>query len=88
MRFVSISEAKDHLPALVRRAARESIILTRSGRPCARLEGLDAEDLDEEALYRNPKFLRWLQRAEARSFRGPRVDAQARLKALRSRRAR
>lgn len=86
MRFVSISQAKDHLPELVRRATRESIILTRSGRPCARLEGLDEDALEEDALYRNPEFLRWLEQAHAASFKGPRQDARARRKGLKSRR--
>lgn len=83
MRVVTVTEAKAHLPELIRHSRREAIVVTRNGHPCARIEALDKEDLDEEAFYRNPVFRRWLGQAYQGSFRQKRVKAGTLLRRLR-----
>jgi len=49
MKTVSLTDAKNQLPRLVNGLVEGPIVLTRNGKPCAALVGLD-EKLDREAL--------------------------------------
>ncbi len=64
MKLIGIREARERLSALVTRAQRERLVLTRHGRPAALLIGIEGEDLEEVLLKTNEEF--WSELAEQR----------------------
>jgi prevent-host-death family protein len=77
MRGVPLSEAKDDLPRLLRRAAKREILITRHGKPAGVLIGFASEDdWFEYRLENDPRFLRRIERARAslRAGRGIRLE--------------
>ena len=65
MRLASIAETKARLSEYLERCRRETVVVTKHGRPCAALVPLqDEDDLERFLLSRNPKFLALLARSE------------------------
>lgn len=75
MTHVSVSEAKAHLTALVRRAeAGEDVVLTRNGRTVARITATPAKSKHLLPVEEKMRIIRQLQ-ASARDRFGPDFDA-------------
>ena len=64
MKLIGIREARERLSAMVTRAQRERVVLTRHGRPAALLIGIEGEDLEEVLLRSDEEF--WGELAEQR----------------------
>lgn len=64
MKLIGIREARERLSAMVARAQRERVVLTRHGKPAALLIGIEGEDLEEVLLKTDEEF--WDQLAEQR----------------------
>lgn len=65
MRVASIADVKARLSEYVEQCARETVVVTKHGRPRAALVPLlDDDDLERFLLSRNPKFLALLARSE------------------------
>jgi prevent-host-death family protein len=77
MKLIGIREARERLSAMVTRAQRERVVLTRHGKPAALLIGIEGEDLEEVLLKRDEEF--WDQLAEQRR----RNDTVSELEAMR-----
>ncbi len=64
MKLIGIREARERLSAMVTRAQRERVVVTRHGRPAALLIGIEGEDLEEVLLKTKEEF--WSELAEQR----------------------
>ena len=64
MMLIGIREARERLSALVARAQRERLVLTRHGKPAALLIGIEGEDLEEVLLKTDGEF--WAELVEQR----------------------
>jgi prevent-host-death family protein len=76
MKEVALSEVKDDLSKFLRLAARESIVITRHGRPAGVLVGFASEDdWFDYRLEHDARFLRRIEQARAniRAGRGIRI---------------
>jgi prevent-host-death family protein len=74
---IPLSEAKDDLPRLLRKAAKRDIVITRHGKPAGVLIGFASEeDWFEYRLENDPRFLRRIENARAslRAGRGVRLE--------------
>ena len=60
MRQVGIREARADLPKLVKRAQRETHVLTHHGRPAALLVGVEGYDYEDLVRMLDPEFWRML----------------------------
>jgi prevent-host-death family protein len=57
MTKVAINEAKDHLSALLKKAEKEQVLITRHGRPAGILIGFaDEDDYFDYQLENDPRF--------------------------------
>ncbi|MCC6766966.1 MAG: type II toxin-antitoxin system Phd/YefM family antitoxin [Deltaproteobacteria bacterium] len=61
MRVLAIREAKSGLSATLEDAQRERILITRNGRPCAIVIGVEGRDLEDVMLMSNPRFWRMIE---------------------------
>jgi len=80
MKLIGIREAREGLSALVTRAQRERVVVTRHGRPAALLIGIEGEDLEEVLLKTKEEF--WSELAEQRRRNDTLSEAEA-MRALR-----
>jgi prevent-host-death family protein len=64
MKLIGIREARERLSAVVLRAQRERVVLTRHGKPAALLIGIEGEDFEEVLLKADEEF--WSQLAGQR----------------------
>jgi prevent-host-death family protein len=63
---VSLVEAKATLPALLRRAGRDGVVITRQGKPAGVLIGFATEsDWHDYRLENDPRFLGRVRRSRA-----------------------
>lgn len=66
MKRVALSEVKDGLSRYLRKASKQSILITRHGKPAGVLIGFDSEDdWLEYRLLRDPRFIRRIEQARA-----------------------
>lgn len=63
MRVAPLFDVKNRLSQYVKGASRRPVIITRNGRPCAAIVGLDGDDLEAFLLAHHPAFLTTLDRA-------------------------
>ncbi len=56
MKLVTVAEVKDKLSEYLKRAEKEDIIITRSGKPTAVLHHLGEDELEDYVLEHDPKF--------------------------------
>jgi prevent-host-death family protein len=75
VKLIGIREARERLSAMVTRAQRERVVLTRHGRPAALLIGIEGEDLEEVLLRTNEEF--WSELAEQRGRNDTLSEAEA-----------
>jgi prevent-host-death family protein len=75
MKLIGIREARERLSAMVTRAQRERVVLTRHGRPAALLIGIEGKDLEEVVLKTNGEF--WSELAEQRRRNDTLSEAEA-----------
>jgi prevent-host-death family protein len=66
MKSVEIGEAKGALADYARKAHRETLVVTRRGRPVAAVVPIRGVDMESLALSTNPDFVGLIQRARAR----------------------
>jgi prevent-host-death family protein len=69
MKVAPLFEVKNHLSEYVSRARRGPVVITRNGRPCAAIVGIEGEDLEAFLLRNHPLFLREIDRAHTRALR-------------------
>lgn len=77
MKEVALSEAKDDLSKYLRLAERETVVITRHGRPAGVLIGFASEDdWFDYRLEHDPRFLRRIGQARASlgAGRGVRIE--------------
>ncbi len=77
MKEVALSEVKDDLSKFLRLAARETIMITRHGRPAGVLVGFASEDdWFDYRIEHDARFLRRIDQARAsiRAGRGNRIE--------------
>ncbi len=66
MKRVPLTKAKDDLSAVIRKAEKEEIVITRHGRPAAILIGFESDDdWLEYRLLHDENFLRTIDKARA-----------------------
>lgn len=66
MKRVALSEVKDDLSRYLREASKQSILITRHGKPAGVLIGFENEDdWLEYRLLRDPRFIRRIEQARA-----------------------
>ena len=75
MKLIGIREARERLSALVARAQRERLVLTRHGKPAALLIGIEGEDLEEVLLKTDGEF--WAELVEQRRRNDTVSEAEA-----------
>jgi prevent-host-death family protein len=56
MKVLAIREAKAGLSAALDQAQRERVLITRKGKPCAVVIGVEGRDFEDIMLMSNPKF--------------------------------
>jgi prevent-host-death family protein len=77
MKEVALSEVKDDLSKYLRLAEKETLVITRHGRPAGVLIGFESEDdWFDYRLENDPRFLRRIERARdsLRRGRGVRLE--------------
>jgi prevent-host-death family protein len=75
MKLIGIREARERLSAVVLRAQRERVVLTRHGKPAALLIGIEGEDFEEVLLKADEEF--WSQLAGQRRRNETMSEAEA-----------
>ncbi len=66
MKTIPLTEAKDDLCAIIRKAEKEKVVITRHGRPAAVLIGFESEDdWLEYRLLNDENFLKTIDKARA-----------------------
>jgi antitoxin (DNA-binding transcriptional repressor) of toxin-antitoxin stability system len=61
MRVLAIREAKTGLSATLDDAQRDRVLITRNGKPCAIVIGVEGHDLEDVMLMSNPRFWRMIE---------------------------
>ncbi len=56
MKLVTVAEVKNKLSEYLKRAEKEDVIITRSGKPTAVLHHLGEDELEDYLLEHDPKF--------------------------------
>jgi prevent-host-death family protein len=77
MRKVALSRVKDDLSRYLRIAKKETVVITRHGRPAGLLIGFaDEEDWFDYLIENDPRFLRRVEaaRSSLRAGRGVRLE--------------
>lgn len=69
MQFVALRELRINASGVLRRLAREDIVVTRNGKPAAALVRLDEDLLDDFILAHHPTLLREVERARREYLR-------------------
>ena len=81
MKTVSIVEARDDLEAMLNRSQQERVVITRGGRPCALVVGIESYDAEDVALASSPEFWRMIQDRRRKGKSIPLAQVEARLNA-------
>jgi prevent-host-death family protein len=64
MKILSIYQAKNAFPKVLKLSRRDVVIVTNRGKPVAAIEGLNGEqDLEDYLLERSPMFCAMIRRA-------------------------
>lgn len=71
MKVVAIKAAKAHLSGVCESAQDERVLITKHGRPCALLVGVEGRDLEDVLTASNPDFWRLIEERR----RQPTIDA-------------
>lgn len=69
MRVAPLFDVKNRLSEYVKDASRRPVIITRNGRPCAAIVGLQGDDIEAFLLAHHPAFLATLDGAYERAQR-------------------
>jgi antitoxin (DNA-binding transcriptional repressor) of toxin-antitoxin stability system len=90
MRVLAIREAKSGLSATLDDAQRDRVLITRNGKPCAIVIGVEGHDLEEVMLMSNPRFWRMIEasRKDPKTYSIEEVRAQLAAVGARSTRGR
>jgi prevent-host-death family protein len=62
MKSVSADYAESNLKALLNSAQKERILVTRSGKPCAVILGIESYDQEDLQLASSPEFWRMIEK--------------------------
>lgn len=62
MKLVGVREAQQQLSGLVAVSQKESVVLTRHGRPVAVLTGVEGQDLEDVLLAHDPSFWKLIEK--------------------------
>ena len=87
MKFVAMRELKINPSKVLRRLAKEDVVVTRNGKPAAALLALDEDLLDEFIIAHHPTLLSEAEAARAEYREKGGVDHEA-MKAMVERRGR
>lgn len=69
MKTISIADAESNLPALLKAAQKERVVLTQSGKPSVVLVGVESYDEEDLELASSAEFWQMIQaRRKGRSF--------------------
>lgn len=63
MKTASVREIKSRFSHYLKKAAKEDIIVTSNGRPCAVLRGLSGEDLEDYIISNSPSIRKKVEKA-------------------------
>lgn len=63
MKVLAMREAKAGLSATLDDAQRERVLITRKGKPCAIVVGVEGRDFEDVLLMSNPKFWETIERS-------------------------
>lgn len=66
MKSVDIGEATGALSDYARKAQKETVVVTRRGRPVAAVVAVDPEDWEDWVVAHDPGFIALMERSEAR----------------------
>jgi len=61
MKVLAMREAKAELSATLDEAQKERVLITRKGKPCAVVIGVEGRDFEDLLLMSNPKFWRMIE---------------------------
>ncbi len=86
MKFVAMRELKIRPSAVLDRAERETLVVTRNGKPAAALVPLDEDSLDEFIFANHPTFRRETEAAVEEYRRKGGISHAEMLKRVRRRR--
>jgi antitoxin (DNA-binding transcriptional repressor) of toxin-antitoxin stability system len=78
MRVLAIREAKSGLSATLDDAQHDRVLITRNGKPCAIVIGVEGHDLEDVMLMSNPRFWRMIEasRKDPKTYSIAEVRAQ------------
>ncbi len=62
MRSISEEYARSHLRAVLHSAQRDRIVVTRGGKPCAVILGIESYDAEDLQLATSPEFWRMIDK--------------------------
>lgn len=66
MKTVEMSEATAPLSEYARRARKDTVVVTRRGKPLAAVVRLDSDDWEDFVVSQDPGFIEVIKRSEAR----------------------
>ena len=66
MKTVEIAEATAPLSEYARRARKDTVVVTRRGKPVAAVVPLDSDDWEDFVVSQDPGFIEVIKRSEAR----------------------
>ena len=66
MKTVEMAEATDSLSEYARRLQKDTVVVTRRGKPLAALVPLDSDDWEDFVVSQDPAFIKIIERSEAR----------------------
>jgi prevent-host-death family protein len=61
MKVLAMREAKAELSATLDEAQKERVLITRKGKPCAVVIGVEGRDFEDLFLMSNPKFWQMIE---------------------------
>jgi prevent-host-death family protein len=70
MKFVPVHEAKASLSSFLEECQREHVVITKHGKLCAVLKGVEGYDLEDLLMAGSPKFWRMIEDRRRRPGRG------------------
>lgn len=79
MRNVPEKELQTHLDSILTRAQSERIVISRRGKPCAVLVGIEDYDAEDLRLARSEDFWRMIRQRRASGKSVPLAEVEARL---------
>ncbi len=88
MKTVEMSEATGSLSEYARKARKETLVVTRRGKPVVALVAVQDEDLESLSLAENPGFMALIERSRARCKPGQGISTEEMRRRLAQRRKR